>query len=157
MANLTPSPPPPPTSDSPFQAGTTIGGRYQLLQRIGKGGFGEVWKSADQRLRRPVAIKFLLGVHKDDRTTRRRFEAEAVLATRITHPSLVYLHDTGETDDGTLYQVMELVDGESLHRRIQPTPEAQIRLEWQLAVDICMQIANVLAPLHQKGIVHRDL
>lgn len=147
---------PPPPKDNGLKPGVQIG-QYKLVKLLGKGGFGEVWKALDQRLRRMVAIKFLLGEHQNDPETRRRFEAEAVLATRITHPSLVQMYGTGESLGGALYHVMEFVDGESLHSRLHPTPETRVKLDLGTSLDIAWQVANVLAPLHGKGIVHRDL
>jgi len=147
---------PPPPKDNGLKSGQEIG-QYALIKVLGKGGYGEVWKALDQRLRRLVAIKFLLGKYQSDPATRRQFEAEAVLATRITHPSLVQMYGGGETPEGALYHVMEFVDGESLHARLHPTPETQLKLELGLALDIVWQVATVLAPLHAKGIVHRDL
>ncbi len=149
-------PPPPPKPRWKPAPGEKIG-NYKLVKQLGKGGMGEVWQALDLPLKRYVAIKFNLGEHQDEPEVIARFRSEGVLATRITHPSLVNMHATGQTDAGVLYHVMELVEGESLHRRIQPTPEKALKFDHSLAMDICWQVAVVLAPLHGKGIVHRDL
>ena len=131
--------------------GRTIG-RYRVLERVASGGMGAVYKAVDARLGRTVALKFLhpsLGA--DDRGAERfRLEARAVAA--LEHPNICTVHEIGETDDGQLYLVMPLYDGETLERRIArgPLPVAE-------AVSFAVQIAHGLSKAHARGIVHRDI
>ena len=116
-------------------------GPYEITALIGKGGMGEVYRAADTRLHREVAVK----VSAERFTERFAHEARAIAA--LNHPNICTLHDVGSN-----YLVMELVEGETLAERIQQGP---IPLEEALA--IAGQVADALEAAHNKGIVHRDL
>ncbi|AQS71132.1 serine/threonine-protein kinase [Streptomyces pactum] len=139
--------------------GTLIQGRYRLLERIGRGGMGEVWRARDESLGRRVAVKCLkpLGTQHDHsftRVLRERFRREARVAASLQHRGVTVVHDFGESD-GVLFLVMELLDGRDLSRLLEdnrhhPLPVPDV-------VDIAEQVASALAYTHEQGIVHRDL
>jgi len=125
-------------------------GPYEIIERIGAGGMGEVWRARDTRLHRDVAVKVLLGsAHGDDALP--RFEREARAVAALSHPNILAIHDFG-TDNGTLYAVMELLEGATLRERLD-----QSELELGRALDWGHQIAQGLAAAHERGITHRDL
>ncbi len=136
-----------------------IQGRYRLLDLIGRGGMGEVWRARDESLGRQVAVKCLkpLGHHHDHsftRVLRERFRREARVAAALQHRGVTVVHDFGESE-GVLYLVMELLDGRNLSQLLEdnkqhPLPVADI-------VEVADQVAAALAYTHRQGIVHRDL
>ncbi|MER6462076.1 tetratricopeptide repeat protein [Streptomyces sp. NPDC001288] len=136
-----------------------VHGRYRLLDLIGRGGMGEVWRARDESLGRQVAVKCLTppGPHHDQAfadVLRERFRREARVAAALSHRGVTVVHDFGEYD-GVLYLVMELLDGRDLSRlmadnRHRPLPVGDV-------VDIAEQVAAALAHTHGQGIVHRDL
>jgi serine/threonine-protein kinase len=130
----------------------TVGGRYALDRRLGRGGMASVYLARDGELERRVAVKLLgASVGRDD-ALRRRFARESRLAARLSHPNVVTVFDAGE-DDGRPYIVMEYVEGETLAdvlRRRGPLPPEE-------AAEIGEQIAAGLAHAHAHGLVHRDV
>src|SRR5215475_1207894 len=131
-------------------SGTKLG-RYGIRSKVGEGGMGEVYAGRDAQLGRDVAVKVLPTIVSSDAERLRRFEQEACAASALNHPNILVVHDIG-AHDGTTYVVSELLEGETLRKRIAGTPLAQRR-----AIDYALQIANGLAAAHEKGIVHRDL
>lgn len=133
-------------------APTRLHGRYAVGEIIGRGGMGDVRAGHDERLDRPVAIKFLREdlARRDD--LRKRFEAEARAAARLSHPHVVAIYDTGETDDGIPYIVMECLPGRTLADEIQEGP-----LDAERVRTIGLQMLGALEDAHQAGIVHRDV
>ncbi|MEU0599858.1 tetratricopeptide repeat protein [Streptomyces sp. NPDC006393] len=136
-----------------------IQGRYRLLDPIGRGGMGEVWRARDESLGRQVAVKCLkpLGPHHDQsfsRVLRERFRREARVAAALQHRGVTVVHDFGESD-GVLYLVMELLDGRDLSRLLQDNEHRPLAVPDVL--EIAEQVAAALAYTHQQGIVHRDL
>src|SRR5215469_16660961 len=94
--------------------GATFAERYQILEKIGQGGMGTVYKAIHTRMNRICAIKLLAAEQSEGHSAVERFNREAQLASRIDNPHAVVIYDFGETEDGVLYLVMEYVDGESL-------------------------------------------
>ena len=126
--------------------------RYRVLQRLGGGGMGVVYRARDERLDRDVALKFLPPHLSTDEAAKKRFLVEARAAAALDHPNVCTVHEIGETDDGQLYIVMGCYDGETLDRRIARGP-----LPVDDAVRIAGDIARGLAKAHERGIVHRDV
>ncbi len=126
-------------------------GVYEILEPLGKGGMGEVYRARDTRLGRLVAIKFLSTDLKDNPAAAARLDREARLASSLNHPGIVTVFDIGQVD-GRPYVVMELIVGRSLAGRLHARP-----LELQEVLDIATQVAEALAAAHAGGIVHRDL
>src|SRR5262245_10308054 len=136
-------------------AGTRLADRYVLLDRIGDGGMGSVWRATDAVLDRPVAIKVLAALLSDDAEFRQRFRREARAAARLDHPSITQVYDYGEIDrpGGVLqFLVMELLHGTTLASRLErgPLPAAEV-------AGIGAQVADALASAHRSGVVHRDV
>jgi eukaryotic-like serine/threonine-protein kinase len=126
-------------------------GNYEVLDKLGEGGMGEVWRARDNRLNRMVAVKMLPRDMAGDPARRARFEQEARALGALNHPNIVTVYDVGE-DGGRAYIVSELVEGESLRAMLDGGP-----LPAQKAIDIGGQIAEGMAAAHTLGIVHRDL
>jgi serine/threonine protein kinase len=124
--------------------------RYRLGDVLGHGGMSEVRRAWDVRLQRPVAIK--LFQFPRDEVGRRRFTEEARTMACLSHPGLVTVYDTGDTEDGTPYLILHLVDGPTLRERINdgPMPEDTVRA-------IGAQLADTLAHVHEHDITHRDV
>jgi serine/threonine protein kinase len=126
-------------------------GRYQILEKLGEGGMGVVYKARDARLDRPIAIKMIKRSGGDDATARERFWREARLAASVNHPGICPLYEIGE-EDGELFIAMELLEGEPLDKRLTtaalPMPEA---------MQIALSMLGALEALHARGVVHRDL
>ena len=132
-------------------AGRTIG-PYQVVEPIGDGGMGVIYKALDTRLGRTVALKFLKPRLDGDQSAAERFRLEARTAGALEHPNICTIHDIGETEDGRLYLAMPLYDGETLEKRIGRGPLAVAE-----ATDIAVQVLRGLAKAHARGIIHRDI
>jgi tRNA A-37 threonylcarbamoyl transferase component Bud32 len=126
-------------------------GHFSLLEKIGEGGMGQVYKARDKRLDRFVAIKLLAEARSSDADRRARFVQEAKAASALNHPNIITIHEIGE-QDGQTFIVMELVDGKPLNELI---PRKGMRLTE--ALRIAAQVADALTAAHAAGIVHRDL
>lgn len=147
-----------------FQLGRTASrarrlGSYELVERIGRGGMGEVWKARHALLKRPAAVKLVRperlssSTYEDATTLLRRFEREAQATALLESPHTVTLFDYGAGDDGTFYYVMELLDGFDLETLVERFG-AQ---EATRVAAIMQQTAISLADAHQNGLVHRDI
>jgi serine/threonine protein kinase len=128
-----------------------VANRYELGDRLGTGGIGDVFAAYDRRLGRPVAIKFLRAGIGDTRA-RARFEREARMAARFNHPHAVTIYDVGERDHEP-YLVLELVDGASLSQMLAE----RSRLEPDETIAIADQVLDALGAAHTQGLVHRDV
>jgi Tol biopolymer transport system component/predicted Ser/Thr protein kinase len=126
-------------------------GNYEVLDKLGEGGMGEVWRARDARLNRTVAVKVLPADVAADPSRRQRFEQEARALGALNHPNIVAVYDIGQSE-GQAYIVSELVEGESLRKLIDRGPIPSRKL-----IDIAVQTAEALAAAHALGIVHRDL
>ena len=126
-------------------------GQYKILDRIGAGGMGDVYRARDTRLGRTVAIKVLSAAVADDAARRERFMREARAAAALSHPNIAALYEIGE-DAGELFLAFEYVPGETLRALIGGRP-----LNPRRAIDLGVQIADALADAHAEGIVHRDI
>jgi eukaryotic-like serine/threonine-protein kinase len=125
--------------------------RYALLERLGAGGAGVVWRAHDQLLERTVAVKVLHRDLADDPGTTERFRAEAAAAAKLTHPHAVIVYDIGETDEGD-YLVMELVEGATLSQLLDQGP-----LPAGVVAALGDQVGRALGAAHGRGLVHRDV
>lgn len=130
-----------------------LAGRYRVLELIGAGGMGSVHRGVHEGLDREVAVKFIGSGRGATIEQVQRFEREARLLARLSHPSIVTVHDFGRADDGTWFLVLELVRGESLQARLD-RGGALPMLE---AVDVARHIALALAAAHDASVLHRDL
>lgn len=126
-------------------------GPYELLEEIGRGGMGVVYKARQKDLDRVVAIKMILAGHLASPEVVRRFQAEARAAARLRHPHIVPIHEVGQIH-GQHYFAMELIEGTSLAQQIAAGP-----CDVPTAVRIVIAIAGAVEQLHRQGIIHRDL
>lgn len=131
--------------------GTVLAGRYRLVDRLGAGGTGAVWRAHDDVLERPVAVKLLHEELELDRDVRERFRREAMAAAAIHHPHAAVVYDIGE-DDGRPFLVMELVDGPALGDLMDGTP-----LDPGAVAAVGHQVAGALGAAHERGMAHRDV
>jgi serine/threonine protein kinase/tetratricopeptide (TPR) repeat protein len=130
--------------------GATLG-HFTILERIGAGGMGEVFRARDERLERDVAIKVLPTEMASDPRRLARFDREAKALARITHPNILAIHEFGE-EDGIRFVVTELLEGVTLKDRLGERPMTIPR-----AIEIGVAIADGLAAAHDQGVVHRDI
>jgi hypothetical protein len=130
--------------------GTQVG-RYRIVETIGRGGMGEVFRAVDTRLHRNVALKFLPAGWAMDPDALKRFEREARAASALNHPNICTLYDVGEHERQP-FLVMELLEGQLLKERLARGP-----LPFDQALALALQITDALRAAHAKGIVHRDI
>jgi serine/threonine-protein kinase len=135
--------------------GQVLNGRFQILEPLGMGGMGKVYKAVQQPLDRVVALKVLNPRYdgSKDPGFERRFFLEASLTSRLKHPNTVTVHDYGRTDDGIYFIAMEFIEGETL----QALLAREGRVSWPRALAIGAQVARSLREAHKAGLVHRDL
>ncbi len=133
--------------------GDTVDGRYILERPLGQGGMGVVFAARQRSLERPVALKFIAPSATRDPAELKRFLREARTAAAVSHPGVVTILDSGQTQNGTLYIAMEILHGDPLTRVIDhEAPLAPAR-----AAHLAAQVADALSAAHASGIVHRDL
>lgn len=136
-----------------FKPGTPIGSNLRLVRQLGRGAMGSVWVADHLTLHSQVAVKFMSASVEDDPVSVARFTREARAAANIKSPHVVRMFDHGATEDGVRYLVMELLDGDSLDKRLRTTgPLNLIEL-----AKIVSQVCKALADAHALGIIHRDI
>jgi serine/threonine protein kinase len=144
----------PSTDDSGVVAlGSVLDGRYRVDAILGKGGMGRVYKAEHTSLGRAVAIKVLHTRLGGSKEAAQRFQREAMASGRLDHPNIVAVSDFGTLEDGSLFLVMEALEGEPLGNRI----EREKRIPWQDALVIIRGVLSGLRHAHDKGVVHRDI
>src|SRR6266567_8013596 len=136
-----------------LQVGEVVDGKYRVLERLGAGGMGEVYKVEHAFLRAIRVIKVIRPQISEDADAHERFLREAQLATKIQHPNVATLHDFSALPDGSHYMVWEFIDGENLAqviRRRGVLPPAE-------AIRLTVQTLAGLDAIHRAGIIHRDI
>jgi len=146
------SPPASTFASTLLQAGTIIGSRYEILQTLGEGGMGAVYKAKDLELNRVIALKVIRPELAGNPEILQRFKQELILARQVTDRNVIRIFDLGEAS-GIRYITMEYIEGHSLHQILQkqgklPVPEA---------MEIMRQMLSGLQAAHREGVIHRDL
>jgi tetratricopeptide (TPR) repeat protein/predicted Ser/Thr protein kinase len=135
-----------------LETGSVLGGRYEILELLGEGGMGAVYKAADREVDRTVALKVIRPAMASHPEILARFKQELLLSSRVTHRNVIRIYDIGEAQ-GVKFITMEYVDGENLRQILK----RRGKLDVAEAVDIMEQVASGLAAAHREGIIHRDL
>src|SRR3954469_735832 len=130
-----------------------VKGKFKIIRKLGQGGMGAVYLAEQLGIGHRVALKFLKSEFSSDAEIARRFLNEAKSYARVAHPNAVALHDFGQDEEGNLFIAMEYCEGVDLKKVIAE----QGRLPMIEAIEIVLQVADVLANAHEKGVIHRDL
>jgi serine/threonine protein kinase len=135
--------------------GQTLSGRFKILEPLGSGGMGKVYKAVQSPLDRIVALKVLNPKYAGEKDPgfERRFFLEAAMTAKLHHPNTITVHDYGRTDDGMLFIAMEYLEGETLQQLLVK----EKFLPWVRALNIAGQICRSLREAHKLGVIHRDL
>jgi serine/threonine protein kinase len=134
-----------------LQNGSTVAGRYQIIEELGRGGMGIVYKAEDTKLKRTVALKFLPPELTHIPDVKDRFMREAQAAAALDHPNICTVYEFDEAEDANFIS-MAYIEGQSLRKKIESGP-----VELEEALNIAKQVAEGLEEAHKKGIVHRDI
>src|SRR5271170_3495728 len=139
--------------DSPaVRIGDLLGGRYQILQLLGEGGMGAVYKAADRELDRFVALKVIRRELASDPSILARFKQELLLAHKVTHRNVIRIYDLGEAE-GVKFITMEYIEGKDLRSLIRE----RTKFAPEEAVEVIRQVCQALDAAHSAGVIHRDL
>ena len=130
-----------------------IRGRYQLIDKLGQGGFGSVWRAHDNTLNREVAVKVLNLANENQEEMVARFKTESQVASSFEHQNILRVYDFGQDENGRCFLVSELLKGLSLHDKLKPKAPLPI----ELALDILYQVGSALEVAHAQKTVHRDI
>lgn len=133
--------------------GDTLQGKYRLVAELGEGGMGCVFEAVHEQIGKKVAIKLLHQELLSEESTMARFQREARAAAAIGHPGIIDIYDIGTTDEGNMFLVMELLEGDNLCAIL----DDRIRLDQVMATFVICQVLSALDAAHEKGIVHRDM
>lgn len=147
------SPPPPPAEEVTPRVGDVLDNRYRITGVLGSGGMGCVYLAEHISIRRPLALKLLHPEVEGIDEINQRFEREAFAIGRMNHPNCVNVSDFGQLEDGTLYMVLELLDGVLLSDLL----ERDRRLPWKRTLHIGRHVLSALDYAHRAGIIHRDI
>ncbi len=143
-----------PAAQAPSRVGEVIGGKYQLAERLAVGGMGEVYRAMNLSASRPCALKLLRRELCDNEAHVRRFMREGRAANKARHPNILEVIDVDRDEDGNLYLVQELLEGEDLGRRLARRGR---KLPLDEAFDVLIPVARAIGAAHAVGLVHRDL
>ncbi len=126
-------------------------GPYEVLDKLGAGAMGEVYRAKDTRLDREVAIKVMNERFLQDPQALARFHREAKAIAALSHPNIMAIYDVG-SHEGRTFAVMELLEGQTLSARLRQAP-----LDWRTSLNIAIAIADGMGAAHMRGVIHRDL
>ena len=140
------------SATDPF-VGRTLDDKYCVEERLGAGGMGAVYRARHLLMDRPVAIKLLQQRFVEDEAARVRFQTEARAAVKLRHPNAVAVTDFGQTSEGCVYIVMELLEGRTLRELLK----REAPVETARAISMMLQVSDAVAAAHAAGIIHRDL
>ena len=149
---VTPTSEPPRASAPPIRTGTVLGEAYRIEEPLGRGGMGAVYAARHLRTGRRYAVKTMLAGGSASEEAIRRFEREATAASALGHPGIVQVHDFNVAPGGLFYLVMDLLEGETLERRME-----RAALPWAEAQRIAIELCAGLGAAHEHGLLHRDI
>ena len=130
---------------------------YRILEKLGEGGMGVIYKAEDLKLQRPVAVKFLPPELTRDKNSNQRFIREARAASILEHSNICSIYEVNETEEGRMYMVMPCYEGRTLKDMMDAVEQQAAPLSISKIIDITLQIAAGLARAHEAGLVHRDI
>jgi serine/threonine protein kinase/Flp pilus assembly protein TadD len=135
-----------------LEKGTIIAEKYRIIEKLGEGGMGIVYRAMDLTLNRDVALKFLPPEYTRDKDAQERFIREAKSASALDHPNICAIHEINKTEDEQVFIVMAYYEGKNLKGKIKRGPMKQREV-----IDIALQVAQGISAAHKKGIIHRDV
>jgi len=140
------------TAKEELTTGSTFAGRYQIIEELGKGGMGRIYKALDKKINEKIALKLIKPEIASDKKTIERFSNELKFARKIRHKNVCQMFDLGE-EKGTHFITMEYVSGEDLKSMIRMTGQ----FSTGSTVNVALQVCEGLAEAHKVGVIHRDL